>query len=154
MANLILETETEQSLEARVFHVGEQAIPFERFLDMVNGQDMELVQGVIVEKPMIQLDHERCSRWLYQVAGPYVQERGLGEMLSSRIMVKTNTFDGRIPDLPAGSDFAGRMAAARTPSQRPYNTERSVFELICPAFKNTTPACNFSQAGVGLLYRI
>jgi hypothetical protein len=34
MANLLLETETEQSLEARVVHVGERAISFEHFLDM------------------------------------------------------------------------------------------------------------------------
>ena len=99
MANLLLECETEQSVEARIVHVGEQPIPFERFVDMAEGRFVELVNGIIVEKPMIQLDHERCSRWLYQLAGLYVQETGLGEMLSSRIMVKTETFGGRMPDL-------------------------------------------------------
>lgn len=99
MANLLLECETEQSIEARTVHVGEQAIPFERFLDMAEGRFVELVKGVIVEKPMIQLDHEQCSRWLYSVAWLYAQELGLGEMLSSRIMVKTDTFGGRMPDL-------------------------------------------------------
>ncbi len=99
MANLLLECETEQSIEARTVHVGEQAIPFERFLDMAEDRFVELVNGVIVEKPTIQLDHERCLRWLYQVAGLYATKRGLGEMLSSRIMVKTETFGGRMPDL-------------------------------------------------------
>lgn len=99
MANLLLETETEESLEARIVHVGKRAIPFERFLDMAEGRFVELVQGVIVEKPVLQLDHERCSGWLYQVIGPYAKRRGLGEMLSSRIMVKTDTFGGRMPDL-------------------------------------------------------
>ena len=99
MANLYLECETEQSLEARIVHFGEQAIPFERFLNMAEGQNVELAQGVIVEKPMIQLDHELCSRWLYSVGLSYVQELGLGLMLSSRIMVKTDTFGGRMPDL-------------------------------------------------------
>jgi hypothetical protein len=37
MANLLLETETEQSLEARLVHVGERAISFECFLDMAEG---------------------------------------------------------------------------------------------------------------------
>ena len=99
MASLLLESQTEQSVEARIIHLSEQAIPFERFLDMVEGRFVELVNGVIVEKPMIQLDHELCSRWIYQVVGPYAKKRGLGEMLSSRIMVKTDEFDGRMPDL-------------------------------------------------------
>ena len=99
MANLLLECETEQSIEARTVHVGEQAIPFERFLEMAEGRFVELINGVIVEKPMIQLDHEQCSRWLYSVAWLYAKKRGLGEMLSSRIMVKTDTFGGRMPDL-------------------------------------------------------
>jgi hypothetical protein len=99
MANLLLETETDQSLEARVVHVGERAIPFERFLDMAEGHFVELVQGVIVEKSMIQLDHELCTGWLYQIMGLFAKKRGLGQMLSSRIMVKTDTFAGRIPYL-------------------------------------------------------
>ena len=99
MANLLLECETEQSIEARTVHVGEQAIPFERFLDMAEGRFVELIRGVVVEKPMIQLDHEQCSRWLYSIAWLYALELGLGEMLSSRIMVKTDTFGGRMPDL-------------------------------------------------------
>ncbi len=99
MANLLLESETEQSLESRIVHVAERPIPFERFLAMADGRFIELVDGVVVEMPMIQLNHERCSRWLYQVAGTFVQRFDLGEMLSSRIMVKTDTFGGRMPDL-------------------------------------------------------
>ena len=99
MANLLLENETEQSLEARIVHVGERAIPFERFLDLAEERFVELKSGVVVEKPMIQLDHELCSSWLYQVIGPYAKRCGLGRMLSSRIMVKTDDFGGRMPDL-------------------------------------------------------
>jgi Uma2 family endonuclease len=61
--------------------------------------DAELVHGVIVERPMVQLDHELCLGWLYHVMGSYVEERGMGKMLSSRIMVKTDNFGGRMPDL-------------------------------------------------------
>ena len=99
MTNLLLECETEQSVEARIVHVGERPIPFERFLDMAEGRFIELVNGVVVEKPMIQLDHELCTSWIYQLVGPYAQKRGLGRMLSSRIMVKTETFSGRMPGL-------------------------------------------------------
>jgi Uma2 family endonuclease len=99
MANLILEAETEQSVESRTVHVADRPIDFESFLEMAEGRWVELVDGVVVEIPMIQLDHERCSRWLYQVAGLYVQQKGLGELLSSRITVRTDAFGGRMPDM-------------------------------------------------------
>jgi len=98
-ANHIIETETEQSLEARAVYVGERPIAFDRFVDLAEGRFVELVRGVIEEKPVIQLDHELCMSWLYQVMGPYTQRQKLGRMLSSRIMVKTETFGGRMPDL-------------------------------------------------------
>lgn len=92
--------ETEQMVEKSVVHVAHRPIPFECFLDMAEGQWLELVDGVIVEKePMVQLDHERCSKWLYRVAGMYVEKLGLGEMLSSRVMVQIDGFGGRMPDI-------------------------------------------------------
>ena len=92
--------ETEQMVEGRVVHVADRPIPFERFLDMAEGQWLELVDGVIVEKEaVVQLNHELCMAWLYQVAGLYVKKRGFGLMLSSRIMVKIDGFGGRMPDL-------------------------------------------------------
>jgi Uma2 family endonuclease len=97
MANLLMETE--EIVEGRVVRIADRPIPFDHFVEMANGQYLELVDGVIVEKPMVQLDHERCSGWLYQVLGPFVEERGLGQMLSSRIMVQTDDFGGRMPDL-------------------------------------------------------
>ena len=99
MANLLLEAETEEALETRRIHFGSRPIGFERFLDLAQNRFVELVDGVIVENPMVQLDHELCSRWLYQVMGLYAQRLDLGEMLSSRIMVKTENFGGRMPDL-------------------------------------------------------
>ena len=97
MADLLMETE--EIVEGRVVHIADRPIPFNQFIEMTQGQWWELVDGVIVEKPMVQLDHELCSGWLYQVMGPYVEERSLGRMLSSRIMVKADDFGGRMPDL-------------------------------------------------------
>lgn len=99
MPNLLLDAETEQSLEARIVHVGEQAISFDRFLDMAEGNFVELVQGVVVEKPMVQLDHEMCSIWLSAIIKAYSDKRRAGRVLSSRIMVRTDNFGGRMPDL-------------------------------------------------------
>jgi Uma2 family endonuclease len=79
--------------------IAERPISFSRFIAMAEGHDVELVDGVIVEKTVVQLDHEQCTAWLYQVIGPYVKRRGIGLMLSSRIMVETDEFGGRMPDL-------------------------------------------------------
>ena len=128
MANLLLETETEPSLEARLVHVGERPIPFERFLDMAEGRFVELVQGVVVEKSMIQLDHELCTGWLYQVIGPYVKRRGMGQMLSSRIMVKTDTFAGRMPDLL----FVRQERSALVQQKAVYGAPDLVVEVVSP----------------------
>jgi Uma2 family endonuclease len=90
--------ETEQSVEGRVVRIAERPIPFSRFIEMAEGYDVELVDGVIVEKTVVQLEHEQCTSWLYQVMGPYVKRCGIGLMLSSRIMVETDEFGGRMPD--------------------------------------------------------
>jgi Uma2 family endonuclease len=128
MSNLLLEAETEQSMESRVVHVGERPIPFERFLDLAEGRFLELVDGVVVEIPMIQLEHERCSRWIYQVAGPFIEELGLGEMLSSRIMVKTDTFGGRMPDLL----FVRTEHSAIVQPKAVYGPPDLVIEVVSP----------------------
>jgi len=128
MANLLIESETEQSRETRVVHVAERAIPFDRFLAMAEGRFVELVDGVIVDKPMIQLDHERCSRWLYQVAGMYVQRSGLGEFLCSRIMVRTDAFGGRMPDLL----FVSRDRIDIIQQKAVYGAPDLVIEIVLP----------------------
>lgn len=99
MTNSLIETETQTSVEERILHVGARPIPFGRFLEIASGRFVDLVNGIVLERPMIQLDHERCSRWIYQVVGTFVQKRGVGEMLGSRIMVKIDGFGGRMPDL-------------------------------------------------------
>jgi Uma2 family endonuclease len=75
------------------------AIPFDRFLELAEGRHVELINGTIVEKPMVQLDHDHCSHWLDRVLGTYVEERRLGDVLGSRTMVKAGDIDGRMPDL-------------------------------------------------------
>ena len=126
MTNLLIETETEESVEGRVVHVGARPIPFTRFLQMNADCWMELVDGIVVEKAMVQLDHERCSRWLYQVMGLYVQRRALGEMLSSRIMVRIDAFGGRMPDLL----FVRQERAAILQQKAVYGAPDLIIEIV------------------------
>ena len=60
---------------------------------------MELVNGVLEEKPMVQLDHELTEGWIYIVMRAYVQKRGLGMVVHSHFPVQINSFSGRLPDI-------------------------------------------------------
>ncbi|HLK54960.1 MAG TPA: Uma2 family endonuclease [Chthonomonadaceae bacterium] len=131
MANLLMETE--EIVEGRVVRIAEHPIPFERFVEMANGQNVELVDGVIVEKAMVQLDHELCSGWLYQIIGPYVEERGLGRMLSSRIMVQADNFGGRMPDLL----FVRQERIGIVQQKAVYGAPDLIIEIVSP---NDRPA--------------
>ena len=128
MANLLLETETQTSVEERIVHVGDRPIPFERFLEIAEGRYLDLVDGIVLERPMIQLDHERCSRWIYQVVGAFVQKRDLGEMLSSRIMVKIDGFGGRMPDLL----FVQKHRMDIVQQKAVYGAPDLVIEIVSP----------------------
>ncbi len=133
MANLLLESQTEQSVEARIVHVGDRAIPFETFLEMAAGKWVELVNGIVVEKPMIQLDHELCTSWLYQVVGPYVSKKNLGRMLSSRVMIKIDDFGGRMPDLL----FVRQDNIKILKQKAVYGAPDLIIEVISPSNRST-----------------
>src|SRR5437773_6340104 len=79
--------------------VRKSPIAFEEFLDMFQGHYVELVNGVVEVMPMVQLDHELLTGWLYALFKIYVEERKLGIVLSSRIAVKISEFGSRLPDL-------------------------------------------------------
>jgi len=128
MTNLLMDKETEQIIDSRIIHVGERPITFERYLEMGQGQYVELVNGVIVEKPMVQWDHEWCMRWLYQVVGIYVKRRGLGEMVSSRIVVKIGGHAGRMPDLL----FIKKDNFAIVQQKAVYGAPDLVIEIVSP----------------------
>ena len=86
--------------EETVKWVGARPLTFAGFLEAIGSDDqVELVDGVIVEKNMVQLDHEKLLHWLDRVLGLYVEGRKLGIVLGSRTAVEINQFRGRLPDL-------------------------------------------------------
>jgi Uma2 family endonuclease len=86
--------------EARVIRLTERPISFEHFLEIAGeDSDLELVNGVLVERMSAQLDHERLYLWLVFLLNGFVVRRGLGLVLGSRSAVEINEFGGRLPDM-------------------------------------------------------
>jgi len=90
----------EKVYEESVKWVGSRPITFAEFLD-IEGHDnhAELVDGVLEERSVVQLDHEKLLRWVDRVLDLYVEERDLGIVLGSRTAVEIHPFRGRLPDL-------------------------------------------------------
>src|SRR5438445_11590563 len=89
-----------QVTEKSVVLLGQGPIRFEEFLDMFGPKDfVELVDGVVEEKPMVQLDHGKLLGWLFHTLALIAEARKLGMVLSSRSAVKTGPFGSRLPDL-------------------------------------------------------
>jgi Uma2 family endonuclease len=90
----------EKVLDESVKWVGERPLTFAEFLEMFGPKDwVELIDGVAVERRMVQLDHEKLRGWLDRVIGLYVEARKLGIVLGSRTAVEIHQFRGRLPDL-------------------------------------------------------
>lgn len=89
----------QQTEAGRVIRYAERPIPFPAFLALAADQDVELVEGVMVEKMAAQLEHEKLFVWLDRVVGTYVSHRNLGIVLGSRTAVEISAFGGRLPDL-------------------------------------------------------
>lgn len=100
MLSTITGSELEKVTERSVKWVRSGPITFLEFLDMFGPKDyVELIDGAVVEKPMVQLDYEKLLIWLLRVMAGYVEEKNLGIVLASRSAVQINEYGGRLPDL-------------------------------------------------------
>ena len=89
-----------RTAEARLVLVPPRPVTFDEFLELFGeDDDVELVDGVPVERTLPGLDHERLFGWLVRLLGDFVEARDLGEVLGSRTAVEITGFRGRLPDL-------------------------------------------------------
>jgi len=80
--------------------VGPRPLTFAQFLELYGEKDqVELIDGVVVERRMVQLDHELLLKWLDRVLGLVAEALKLGVVLGSRTAVEIDQFRGRLPDL-------------------------------------------------------
>ena len=78
----------------------QRPIPFDDFLDMFGKTDfVELVDGMVLERPMVNWDHEKLNIWLVNILNMIAEELDLGEVAGSRTAIKLDMFGVRIPDV-------------------------------------------------------
>jgi Uma2 family endonuclease len=134
MASLLLEPDQLQSTlqtatETRKFYFAEHPITFAQFLKLTGeDDDVELINGVIVEKMAVQLDHEWLFTWMLTVLNGFATKRGLGIVLGSRTAVEINEFDGRLPDLL----FVREERRSIVQQKAIYGAPDLVIELVSP----------------------
>src|SRR5262245_4244860 len=119
----------EQVREETVRWVWDRPITFDEFLDQFGPKDYyELVDGVAVEKPTVQLEHEKLEIWLRTVLHLYVRPRNLGIVLGSRSPVQIDQFRGRLPDL----FFVAQERMGIVQQKATYGAPDLVIEIISP----------------------
>jgi Uma2 family endonuclease len=85
--------------ETTVKYVRHDPITFDEFLGMFGPKDfVELVDGCVMEKPMVQWKHEDLLIWVTRLAGNYVEDHELGVVAGSRTAVKISPLGSRLPD--------------------------------------------------------
>lgn len=90
----------EKVREETVKWIWDHPLTFAEFVEEFGPQDqVELIDGVVVERSMVQLDHEKLQGWLFIILSLYVKARQLGIVLGSRTAVEIHQFRGRLPDL-------------------------------------------------------
>lgn len=83
-----------------VVRIAEGPITFEEFLEVADPKTwVELIDGRLMEKPMVQYEHEKLEMWIVTVLNGYVRDLGLGVVLGSRSAVRINQFGARLPDI-------------------------------------------------------
>lgn len=92
--------ERQEITEQRTLYLAARPITFEEFLTLFGeDDDVELVDGVVVQKMAAQLEHEKLFVWLLTLLNLYVSRYDLGIVLGSRTAVRVSGFRGRVPDI-------------------------------------------------------
>jgi Uma2 family endonuclease len=127
MIDLIVDVEA--AVESRRIRFAERPITFAQFLELTSkNDDVELIDGVLVEKIATRLEHEKLFMWLARVIGDYVEARNLGIVLGSRTAVEINEFGGRLPDIL----FVRQERLAIVQDKAIYGAPDLVIELVSP----------------------
>lgn len=89
-----------ESREERTLLVPSRLLTFEEFVKLFGEDDeVELVDGIVVQRMAAKDIHEDLFRWLLFVLVGYVEAKNLGLVRGSRTPVKITQHRGRLPDI-------------------------------------------------------
>jgi Uma2 family endonuclease len=114
--------------EERIVRYADRPVTFEAYLDLRDDRLFELVDGVLMQKSMVQLEHEKLFSWTFRLLGDYVESRELGIVLGSRSAVRINDFGARLPDI----FFVRSDRLAAVQDQSTVAAPDLVIELVSP----------------------
>jgi Uma2 family endonuclease len=82
------------------FYCGPRPLTLEEFYELVDEDtNAELVDGVIIMGLPASTPHETLADFLHRLVGMYVEQKGLGQVLGSRSVIRITGHKGREPDL-------------------------------------------------------
>jgi len=139
--------------EGSVF-CAERPLTVEEFYELVDEDTTaDLVQGVIVMGSPASLQHEALFMFLAHLLREYVERRGLGVVLGSRLLVRIDLYNAREPDLMFIA--AGREEIIR--EQEIAGAPDLIIEIISPrdrAREMIAKQAQYEQLGVKEYWRI
>lgn len=114
---------------ARPVYVPSRPMTFDEFLDTFGSEDdVELIDGVAVQKMAAQYDHEKFYVWLLFILGGFVTQNQLGEVLGSRTPIEITNFRGRLPDIL----FVAQARLGIIRQKAIYGAPDLVIEIVSP----------------------
>jgi Uma2 family endonuclease len=89
-----------QNCEKATTYTFDGPMTFDEFVSGgASGLDVELIDGSLVEREVVNLEHEKLFLWLITTLGQFVEARSLGRVLGSRTPVRITSLRGRLPDI-------------------------------------------------------
>jgi len=104
-------------------------LTFEEFVRLFDeDDDVELVDGMVVQRVAAKDIHEDLQGWLLFVLRGYAEEKGLGIVCGSRTAVKITEHRGRLPDIV----FVRKENASIVQEEGIFGTPDLVVEIWSP----------------------
>jgi len=89
-----------ERIPARDAYIAEHPLTIEEFYEIFGeDDDVELIDGVVIQRMAAQDPHEDIFRFLFVLLAVYVEEHDLGIVRGSRTLVPITPHRGRLPDI-------------------------------------------------------
>jgi len=133
-------------------YIADRPITLDEFCDLFGeDDDVELIDGVVVERMATQFPHENLFRFLFSLLVFYADNHSLGIVLGSRTLVSITPYKGRLPDIL----FVCKEREHIIGQKRLTGAPDLVVEIISPsdtAVDTMQRQSNYEQIGVRELW--